>query len=307
LNESIWTLDRYDVKPSEVDFYARLRGVVEFLNDQYRHFLVDNYFGKTFHATGPYAFWLDSYLADYIQKLLDPSEWRRRWMFNYDSGHFPRTLPINLARPILECRAEEPGSNSERLRGEGAFHMLHHLLGDDAWWTFVRHLVKEYRFKDISDRDVLRLANEVSDQPLDWFFEQWFYGGVLPRYEITLAESFPVKTPGALRLEYEARVRVKNHGTGRMAVPIYIETERDYIFRNVWLDAGEENSLSLVAPHRPKFAMIDPKNWILQEPFFDEENRTRAHSERKFDFYQNREQREKKKTVTAPTERSESQ
>ena len=307
LHEGIWSLDRYDVKPSEVDFYQRLEGIVGELGWHYRGFLVTTYFDKTFHATGPYAFWLDKYLSSYIGKLLEPNAWRRRYLFNYDAGSRPNTVGRALARPLLELRNEQPESDAERLRGEGMFRMLHHLLDDDGWWTFVRRLLEEYRFKDVSDQDVVRLANGVSDEPLDWFFEQWLYGDVLPKYEITLAEATVVRKPRSIQLEYEVRVKVKNHETGRMAVPIYVETERDHILRNLWLDAGQEYTLTMVVPHRPTFAMVDPENWILQEPHFNEKNKSTAHSERKFDVYQPHEREERGESVATLDDRSKNQ
>jgi hypothetical protein len=161
--------------------------------------------------------------------------------------------------------------------------MLHHLLGEENWTIFLHRFSERFKFRDVSDRDILRLANELSDQPLDWFFEQWLYGDVLPRYEITLAEARVVKKSGAIRVAYKATVRIKNHGTGKMAVPIYVQTERDHILRNLWLDTGQEDTLTLETPHRPTFAMVDPEHWVLQDPFVHPDTKARGHSERKFD------------------------
>jgi hypothetical protein len=298
LHEGIWRLERYDTKPSEVDFYQKLEPSVRSLGWEYRNFLVATYFHKTFHATGPYGFWLNDHLSGYIGKLLEPNAWRRRSLFNYDTG-------ANVAKPLLECQRDD-SPEVVRLRGEGIFRMLHHLLGDDGWWKFVRRLLEEYRFKDVSDQNIIHLANEVSDKPLDWFFEQWLYGNVLPKYEITLAEARIVRKPRSVLVEYDVRVVVKNHGTGRMAVPVYVNTDRDHVLRDVWLDAGQEDTLTMVVPHRPTFAMVDPENWILQEPFYNETTKMRGHSERKFDVLQPSKRQERGQRLAATAEGSES-
>jgi ABC-type transport system involved in multi-copper enzyme maturation permease subunit len=282
LHEAIWKLDRLDLKPSEVPFFSQLESTVRDLHRTFRDFLVTNYFRKTFHTVGPYAFWLNRYLPMYVEKSLETASWRR-WLFNYDAGALPDTLAPVVARSITDIHNDNPASNAERLRGEGVFRMLHHLLGEENWTIFLHRFSERFKFRDVSDRDILRLANELSDQPLDWFFEQWLYGDVLPRYEITLAEARVVKKSGAIRVAYKATVRIKNHGTGKMAVPIYVQTERDHILRNLWLDTGQEDTLTLETPHRPTFAMVDPEHWVLQDPFVHPDTKARGHSERKFD------------------------
>ncbi|HPA45718.1 MAG TPA: hypothetical protein PK395_08140 [bacterium] len=289
LHEAIWKLDRLDLKPTEVMFFNLLGPTVRDLDSVFKDFLVTNYFRKTFHTVGPYAFWLNRYLPMYVQKSLETNPWRRRWLFDYDAGTLPDTLAPVLARPIADIHRDKPASNAERLRGEGLFRMLNHLLGEEKWSTFLHRFSEQFKFRDVSDRDILRLANELSEQPLDWFFDQWLYGDVLPRYEIALAEARVVKKSGAIRVAYEATVRVKNYGTGRMSVPIYVQTERDHILRNLWLDAGQEDTLTLETPHRPTFAMVDPEHWVLQDPYVHPDTKARGHSERKFDVLLNTE------------------
>ncbi len=303
LHEGIWALDRYDTKPSEVDFYERLQPTVHFLNWNYREFLVDTYFGGSFRAAGPYGFWLDAHLSRYIERLFDPNEWSRRRQLNYDVGAQANLLASSVARPLLENWKENPGQQPVRVRSEGIYRMLHHLLDDEGWWKLMRRLLQEYRFKDVTHEDFIRLANEVYGEPLDWFFEQWLYGDVLPRYEITSAEATLMRLPGELRVKYDVKVTVKNHGTGKMAVPIYINTDRDHVIRDLWLDGGEENTLSMMVPHRPLFAAVDPENWVLQEVFYDENTKSRGHSEKKFFIIQPKDLEEAgKERLTATAE-----
>jgi hypothetical protein len=114
---------------------------------------------------------------------------------------------------------------------------------------------------------------------LDWFKEQWLLGTVLPEYQILQADAVMIEDPTNMSVDYQLAIKVKNHGTGRMAVPIFVETEMDYIFQNIWLDSGEEGVLNLLVPHRPIFAIVDPERWIVQEPYYDAERNRRTHSE----------------------------
>jgi len=307
LHEGIWALDRYDTRPTEVDFYSQLRPTVYNLDRNYREFLVRTYFDHSFRAAGPYSFWLDNSLASYVEKTLETNRWQSRRLLDYDVGSQVNLLASQVARRLLDLWKEDPGQKPFSLRSEGILRMLHHLLGEEGWWQLLRNLIQEYRFKDVTHEDFIRLANEISDEPLDWFFEQWLYGDVLPCYEITSAEATLMRLPGELRVKYDVKVTVKNHGTGKMAVPIYVNTDRDHILRDLWLDSGEENTLKLVVPHRPLFAAVDPENWVLQEVFYDKERKTRGHSERKFDVFQPKDLEEAgEERLTAGADRSES-
>jgi len=103
----------------------------------------------------------------------------------------------------------------------------------------------------------------------------------LPEYEIVQADAKIIPQPQKSNVEYQIFIRVKNHGTGRMAVPIFVETEMDYVFRDLWLDSHDEQILTLTVPHRPIFTVVDPENKILQVPFLDPVKKSRAHSEQR--------------------------
>jgi hypothetical protein len=169
----------------------------------------------------------------------------------------------------------------EQVRGEGLFRMIHHLLGEDEWWSLMKEMFTRYRFREITAEQFLALAETYYGKPLDWFAEQWLKGNALPSYEITLADARVVEDKRDFSIRYDLEVRVKNHETGLMAVPVYIQTEMDDVLRDVWLDAGEESVLMLSLPHRPIFASVDPENWVVQEPYLDQVRNRRIHSEQR--------------------------
>ena len=68
----------------------------------------------------------------------------------------------------------------------------------------------------------------------------------------------------------------------RIHVPIYIETEGDDIFRDLWIDSGKEEILQIQVPN-PASGWLSPihSSWILQEPFLNKEKQRREHSYQK--------------------------
>lgn len=286
MHEGIWMLERLDRDPEAIAFYPMLEPTLDYLHDHFYQEYIASYFEDALNPSGELAFWLGDHLSSYARKLLERNSWRRRRQLEYDVGTSP-SLPLVAAQRdnLLELHRSGQYPQLENVRGEGLFRMLHHLLGEDRWWEFMSALFEEYRFKELPVSEFLERAEQWHGEPLDWFWEQWLWGTALPEYEIIHAEARVSREPGLGgrgEIAYNVEVRVKNHGTGRMKVPIFVETEMDYIFRGLWLGGGEEDTLRLKVPHRPLFAAVDPEHWVVQVPHFDERRNRRIRSEKRF-------------------------
>ena len=285
LHEDVWMLDRMDADPTQILFY-RLLGPARYeLQSQYYNRLIETYYKESLNPVGDMSFWIQDYLSSYSAKMLNTNSWARRRELNFDVGQ-SRERPLSIAQKstLLDLRANGGYPELESARGEGLFRMLHHLMGDDAWWQLQKDIFRDFRFKPMTADDLLNRAEAIHGEDLTWFKEQWVYGNALPEYEITIAEAKISEDKMRFTLEYNVVVQVKNHGTGRMFVPVYIETEGDYIFRDVELEAGGQNTLALTVPNRPIMAAIDPEHWVLQIPFRDPQKNKRLRSEKRINI-----------------------
>lgn len=284
-HEGIWLIERLDTDPREVLFYQMLRPTVQYMRDTFYQNYIKAYFEDAFHPTGELAFWLEKYLYSYAAKLLEQNPWRQRSGLTYDIGT-SKDKPVHVAeeKSLVDLHRENTYPALEYVRGEGALRMLNHLLGEDKWWDMLTELFYEYRFQEMPAIAFIEKAEKWYGEPLDWFKEQWIYGSALPEYQVIKAQGKIVEEESGkdeFRLYYEVDITVKNHGTGRMAVPVFIETETDHIFRDLWLDTDEEKTLNVILPSRPLYASVDPEQWIVQAPFYVLEQKRRVHSELK--------------------------
>ncbi len=285
MHEGIWSLERLDTDPREVPFYQMLRSTVYTVRDSFYKNYIKAYFEDAFHPTGELAFWLEEYLYSYAAKLLEQNRWVQKQGLNFNIGT-SKDKPVHAAKEksLVELHREGDYKELERVRGEGTLRMIHHLLGDDEWWAVIKNMFEDNRFKEMPVKELFRQVEERYGEPLDWFVEQWVYGSVLPEYQVVQAEGKILEEQSGedeFRVYYEASIKVKNHGTGRMAVPVFIETEMDYIFRDLWLDSQDEQTLTLTMPSRPLFATVDPENWVVKTPYYDPNLKRRINSEMK--------------------------
>ncbi len=90
-------------------------------------------------------------------------------------------------------------------KGAMVLHMLHRLLGDDAFFRGVRRYYTDWRFQKAGTEDLRRAFEQESDVPLARFFERYIHETGLP--DLTFSYT-PEAAPGetvasAVRLRFE--------------------------------------------------------------------------------------------------------
>ena len=61
--------------------------------------------------------------------------------------------------------------------------MLRNEVGTENFWTAIREYYRRYRNTNASTGDLRAIFEQVSGQPLDWFFTQWLTRPGVPKIE----------------------------------------------------------------------------------------------------------------------------
>lgn len=107
----------------------------------------------------------------------------------------------------------EPSAIFSVTYGKGArvLGMLKHYVGQQVFAKVFERIFAEYRFKNLSINDFIRICEEESKQDLAWFFEPWLYGQEQLNYavagvrgkELTLRNIGGIKMPTEVKLTYQ--------------------------------------------------------------------------------------------------------
>ena len=189
--------------------------------------------------------------------------------------------PVRVAlyeRPLVERMAMPHFESHDATH---IWRMLHYLLEDEKFADFLKTLSQEYADRLVTVADLQTLAERFYGEPLDWFFQHWFFAKGTPKYEIAEARATITENERTRDIEYNVRIVVTNKGRGRMPVPVVLQTERDRITRKIWLDSGTTETLTLDVADRPAVVAVDPSGWITQESFHDLDTDTRGPAQRK--------------------------
>lgn len=142
------------------------------------HELVHQWFGNSVSVQNWQDLWLKEGLATYAQWL-----WRTRGkeitVISNVATVYRRHL--NLIIPIGQPPATDLYNHDSVYTGGAlVFHALRLQVGDEAFFELLRTYYERFQGRNASTQDFIALAEEVSGQHLDDFFQAWLYADQLP-------------------------------------------------------------------------------------------------------------------------------
>ncbi len=182
---------------------------------------------------------------------------------------------VDAERPLVRIDGTKAGDQTVTYdKGGWVFWMLLRHMGRDRALAGLRQFIADWSEKP--DHPVLQdfiatMRPFAADKPgYDAFVKQWFHEVVMPMYE--LSGSRKARSGGG----WEAIVRVKNAGTGRMPVEVAATKGERFTedgkpvagYREarstVLLKAGEEKVVRIRCAFEPDKVVVDPDVQVLQ-------------------------------------------
>ncbi len=176
--------------------------------------------------------------------------------FLYEEDNFPFPIydPDYLFTPVTYEKAAS------------VLHMLRHVVGDSTFFDILRTYGTQFAYRSAETQDFIDVAESVSGEDLEWFFDEWLYQIGHPEYyyiwnsEDVGPDSFKV----SLSL---SQIQSHTGGVPTFTMPIdvgIVTASGDTIVKTIWNQEDEENYV-LWVNSPPKSVILDPHNWILCE------------------------------------------
>jgi len=201
---------------------------------------------------------LTTYLANYYYEELQGHpdtllQNRRRMLYEYNLY-----APASEEYPLVQFHHKETRIDNAIGYQKAAmvFHMLRREIGDDAFFSGIRALVKE-RSGAYADWGILEQAFEkTAGQELGWFFTQWVEQRGAPLIRIISADVHPDQNPGGgsligLTLEQTTPVYQLN-------LPVTIELTNGKIFETSIMLTTQKPTVTVPIPTQPTRLLVDP-------------------------------------------------
>ena len=135
---------------------------------------------------------------------------------------------------------------------------LERYWGWEMQQRFLKTYYQTWRFRHPSTRDIQDVAEDVSGEDLDWFFNQFVYGTAVVDYSVF--GIYPTKNEDDT---FTTRIRVEREDTGWFPVTVQFTFQDGSVQEEVWDGQPEYKDFSFTADSRVVEAYVDPEFKVL--------------------------------------------
>ena len=144
-------------------------------------------------------------------------------------------------------------------KGAAVLNMLRGVMGDDKFFQLLKALPEKFAWKSISTDDFRKLAEQVSEQSLNFFFVNWIESSGAPEFKL---EYTVFRTQKGFRVVGKIS---QDLDTFSMPVTVHIETEGNPEEKVVQVvGTSSEFSIDTFGKPRPGGVTLDAKTQVLR-------------------------------------------
>jgi aminopeptidase N len=213
--------------------------------------------------------WLSEGFAEYlslmaIEAVLGAQAYARELQEERDE--YAQIAGTSSDRPISVFTNSNYGTRaSQRIiyaKGSLVLHMLRFVIGDEAFRRTLATYFQRFRGRAARVDDFREVAEEVSGQKLESFFDQWILQRVLPDYVVASATSARTDDGG-----YRTTATIRNTGSGAMPVEVAFGIGDSRVTSRVEVPSRGEAAVTVTTPAAVRQVEVDPSKWLIQSNY----------------------------------------
>lgn len=210
------------------------------------HELAHHWFGNNTTCTNLANIWINESFASYLMMLWDEhrlgaeelqaSTWlaRQAYLKYVSSSHIIRPLEYRF----FDSRSQIYNSETTYLKGAIVLHMMRWILGDEAFFRALSHFQNKHKFSNVESADLKKAIEEATGVNLQYFFEQWMWGGGHPVFEVQ-SRFIPGRKKVEVKVQ-QIQPFVEGQDLFWLPVEIRIDAAGKVQRQVVWVDEAEE-------------------------------------------------------------------
>jgi aminopeptidase N len=227
-----------------------------FFDDLFIHELAHQWWGNAVTLSNWNEIWLNEGFAVYSTALFNEKLYGRASLKSF----------MNSKRGTFEnATLEDPGtealSNITYNKGAWFLHMLRNKLGDNKFFVLLKKYFEKFKYKNTSTRKFKELAEIVSGENLDYFFNQWLNKKGIPIFNISFSSIKSSPKGYTTNLSLTQMGLFRNY---RLLLPVLLINKRTR--RNI-ADTikvvSSSDTLSKLTPFLVDSISVDPGNDLL--------------------------------------------
>ncbi|MBL7111356.1 MAG: M1 family metallopeptidase [Bacteroidales bacterium] len=238
------------------------------------HELAHHWFGNNLTCRNLNYLWLNESFATYCQMLwdeefmgketllLDRQDAIDRYMNYVAEEHLIRPLEYSYYDTVGEIYTIE----LTYFKGAIILHMLRNILGDEDFFRTWSYYLHKHEFSNVKSQDFKIAIEEATGKNLDWFFDDWIYGGGYPIFEVSYTYLKDCKLIDLTVKQVQAIIKGQDLFT--LPVEIIIATSKGVKRETIWVKTKEDQFL-LGCDEEPLMVSFDGKGALVAEIRFN--------------------------------------
>ncbi len=166
--------------------------------------------------------------------------------------------------PIFDPPLQYLYSTTTYEKAACVLHMLRFLIGDSLFFTTLKTYGVNYKYKNASTDDLKNTFEQVTGKQLDWFFNEWIYGGGSPKFYYTVFYNATADSISLLTMS-ESNTQTNYN----MPVEIKFETNLDTLVDTITIKSTAIENFYVFSSALDT-VICDEFNWILTRGFINE-------------------------------------
>lgn len=243
------------------------RAMIDFTTDDVvAHELAHQWWGDVVTCRDWTHLWLNEGFATYFEALFKRHD-RGLDVFQlekFQETHTIRNTERSLGRrPIV---SKESYTNNVYAKGGWVLYMLHHILGEEAFWKGMRLYLARHTHRNAETNELALAIEDATGRNMDWFFRQWVYRAGHPHLTVTQTWD---STSLTHRLVID-QVQPLDSLTGIFRFPLNIEytTSIGAIDTMLWV-TRQHTEITMHLPTRPEMVIVDRGYKLLKTVTFE--------------------------------------
>lgn len=144
-------------------------------------------------------------------------------------------------------------------KGSSIFWMLREVLGPSLLQQALQTYYERFKYRNATTQDLIDTFEQVAQQDLDWFFDQWLRTDKVLDVAIGDVET-QIQPDGA----YLTTFGIAHEGMAQMPIRIRVLAENDVLEEMVWAGEDRQTTLSVITQDRPTRIELDPGRTLLE-------------------------------------------